>query len=125
VVLTPDNAPEVVYRRRLAEGAISYQSCDACGHLVFPPRVLCPGCGDTALSWRDSQGLGEVYSATTVHRRGEDPYNVSIITMDEGFRMMTNVVGMPPEDVAIGMRVQATISELADGAVPLFGPESR
>ena len=80
---------------------------DAAGRPVFQPRV-----GPS--EWRVSAGLGTVYSTTTVHRRGEEPRDVSLVDLDEGFRMMTTVRG----GARIGMRVRVAF----DHGVPVFEP---
>jgi uncharacterized OB-fold protein len=67
-----------------------------------------------------SAGAGVVYATTVVHRRGESPYNVCLIDLDEGVRAMGRVEGLAPADVAIGVRVQARIG---DDGVPVYAPE--
>lgn len=84
----------------------AYQRCEDCGAVVFPRRVLCPRCGSRALSDHVSAGRGVVYSTTAVHAR-VGSHNVALIDLDEGFRMMSTVVGIDPGDVAIGMAVRA------------------
>jgi uncharacterized OB-fold protein len=74
---------------------------------VFPRRVVCPVCGSAALADARSDGRGVVYSATTVHARGEPPYDVALVDLDEGFRMMSTVAGIGPGEVRIGMAVRA------------------
>ncbi|HVW39993.1 MAG TPA: OB-fold domain-containing protein [Amycolatopsis sp.] len=116
--LLPDNAPDVVYARFLSEGVLAYQRCDDCARAVFPPRVLCPDCGGTSLDWQRSHGEGTVYSATTVYPRDGDPYHVALIDVGDGFRMMSNVVGVA--EVPIGAPVRARV-EFGDGAPrPVF-----
>lgn len=68
---------------------------------MHPPRPICPACGSTALSWEESAGRGTVYSSTDVHTR-EETYNVALVDLDEGLRVMSTVaVGVP-----IGVRVR-------------------
>jgi uncharacterized OB-fold protein len=67
----------------------------------------------------ESAGRGAVYSTTVVHRPGEDPYNVCLVDLDEGVRVMGRVEGLPPADVTIGLRVQATIG---DDGVAVYTP---
>lgn len=62
---------------------------------------------------------GVVYATTVVHRRGEEPYNVCLVDLDEGTRVMGRVEGLAPADVAIGLRVQARAGE--DG-VTVYDP---
>ena len=118
--LTAETAPGVVYERYLSEGVLAYQRCSACDSAVFYPRVLCPRCGSPELRWEASEGKGTVYSVTTLHPRNEDSYNVSLIDLAEGFRMMTNVVGGPAEDVHIGMPVRVQINQRGDENLPQF-----
>jgi uncharacterized protein len=61
-----------------------------------------------------SAGAGVVYATTVVHRPGEEPYNVCLVDLDEGVRAMGRVGGLAPEDVTIGLRVQARVDD--DGA---------
>ncbi|MEE6136020.1 OB-fold domain-containing protein [Mycobacterium sp. 050128] len=89
---------------------LRYQRCDACGLANFPPTEHCRQCLSTELHWANSAGSGEIYSWTVVSRpvtpEFEPPYAPAIITLDEGYQMLTNIVGVAPEQLAIGMRVQ-------------------
>jgi uncharacterized OB-fold protein len=98
-------APVAAYRRHLENGKLAYQRCADCSAAVFYPRVLCPVCGSGALEWRESAGRGTVYATTAVHSRDRDPRNVALVDLDEGFRMMSRVEGVPAEEVEIGARV--------------------
>jgi uncharacterized OB-fold protein len=73
---------------------------------VFYPRVICPFTGSDRLEWRLSAGLGTVYATTVTHPRDGAPYNVALIDTDEGFRLMSRVADIAPEEVKIGMRVK-------------------
>jgi uncharacterized OB-fold protein len=99
-------APVVTYRRHLENGKLAYQRCAGCSAAVFYPRVLCPVCGSGALHWRESSGRGTVYATTAVHSRNRDPRNVVLVDLDEGFRMMSRVEGVPAGEVEIGARVR-------------------
>ena len=68
--------------------------------------MLCPVCGSRRLADERSEGHGVVYSTTTVHAR-EGRHNVALVDLDEGFRVMSEVVGIAPDDVRIGMAVRA------------------
>ena len=116
-------SPAVAYRERLDRGELAYQACDACGSAVFYPRVLCPDCGSTDLTWRTSAGRGTVYATTALHPRDRDPYNVALVDLDEGFRMMSRVEGPPAPDVRIGLRVRADVVTQDDEPVVVFRPE--
>ena len=83
-----------------------FRRCDDCGAAIFPVRVSCPACGSSQLADAVSAGRGVVYSTTTVMRR-EGAHDVSLVDLDEGFRMMSEVVGIDPDEVRIGMHVRA------------------
>jgi uncharacterized protein len=97
-----------------AEGELAYQ-VDPEGKAVWPPRMAAPGTG-APLEWRVSAGRGEVYSTTVSRPRGAEPVNLAIVALDEGFRMMSRVVDVAPEEVRIGDRVEVRF----DGTLPVF-----
>jgi uncharacterized OB-fold protein len=115
-------APAEIYRRYLEGGSLGFQQCRDCSSAVFYPRVLCPVCGSTSLEWRTSGGHGMVYATTAVHRRDDEPYNVALVDLEEGFRMMSRVEGVPAEEVSIGLRVRFEVREEDDGPVAVFVP---
>jgi uncharacterized OB-fold protein len=119
---TDEVHPEAVYQALLDNGVLAVHRCDACGRAHYSPRVLCPYCGSTSLSWTASEGLGTVYSTSTLAPRGTEPYAVVLVDLDDGIRMMSNVVGIPADDVRIGMRVKSRIEPREGGAVPIFEP---
>lgn len=88
------------------KGQLAYQYSVDDRKAVFFPRVIAPVSGSTHLEWRVSQGLGTVYATTVVHARDTAPYNVALIDVDEGFRMMSRVEDTDPMQVRIGMRVK-------------------
>ena len=119
-----DGGPPVeVYRRYLESGRLGFQRCAGCGAAVFYPRVLCPVCGSSDLAWETSSGRGVVYATTAVYRREDDPYNVVLVDVEEGFRMMSRVEGVPAEEVEVGARVTLRLDLTDDGPVPVFVPE--
>ena len=83
-----------------------YQRCESCGGAILPRRVACPVCGSRRLTDATSAGHGVVYSTTAVHAR-EGVRNVALVDLDEGFRIMSEVAGMAPDDVEIGLSVRA------------------
>jgi uncharacterized OB-fold protein len=104
--MASSEAPAVTYRRHLENGKLGYQRCAGCSAAVFYPRVLCPVCGSGALEWRESAGRGTIYATTAIHSRNRDPRNVVLVDLDEGFRMMSRVEGVPAEEVEVGTRVR-------------------
>lgn len=111
--MSPPSGPEKQYLDRLAAGRFEIQQCAACRRHVFYPRVLCPHCGAGRLDWVAASGRGTVYSTTVVRRKPADggDYNVCLVDLAEGVRMMSRVAGLPPADVKIGMAVKARIAE--------------
>ena len=113
------DGPLLAYEKYLEAGAFRLQVCEACERQVFYPRSICPNCGSGAMRWETASGKGRIYSCTTVRRRPEKggDYNVSIIDLAEGARMMSRVDDIAPHDVRIGMAVTARI--LDEGGRPL------
>lgn len=112
-----DGAPLARWQAHLREGRFMIQHCGDCGLSVFYPRILCPHCASEALGWKAAGEGATVYATTVVARRAADggPYNVALVDLDEGVRMMSRVDGVAPEDVRIGQRVRPVIAEV-DGA---------
>lgn len=111
------------------EQKLLLQWCTACDKPIFYPREFCPGCSATSLEWRQASGRGEVYAVTVEHRpqmsslRREEPFAVVLVELEEGVRMMSNVVGCPPDDVKVGMPVVLAWEPLSDGRhLPQFTP---
>jgi len=122
------NAPEGAeahYQAALNEGRFLIQRCNDCHKHVFYPRVVCPHCGGASLAWVEPRGTGAVYSTTTVRRKSEagGDYDVSLIDLDEGVRMMSRVEGVPPAEVRIGMRVRAKVVDNKGAGLVVFAAE--
>jgi uncharacterized OB-fold protein len=119
--------PLAAYQAYCKQGLLAYQYCPDDGIAVFYPRVLSPVSGSPNLEWRVSKGTGTVYATTTVHGKDKDkeqaPYNVAIIELDEGYRMMSRVEDIPPHTVKIGMRVRVRMHcDDRDQVYPVFIP---
>lgn len=112
------------YRQALAEGHFLIQRCAACARAVFYPRMICPHCGGDDLAWEAPSGRGTVYSTTVVRRKTEagGDYNVALIDLEEGVRMMSRVDAVAPEAVRIGMAVQARVLSREGGNLVVFVP---
>lgn len=110
----PPAGPEKHYRDQLAKGQFQIQRCQACARAVFYPRMVCPHCGSDQLAWATPSGKGTVYSTTVVRRRPEQggDYNVALIDLEEGVRLMSRVQGIAPDAVSIGMAVQADVADI-------------
>ena len=125
----PDTQPfwEATKRHEL-----TYQTCNACNTVIFYPRSHCTRCGSGDLARRVSQGAGAVYTFTVIMQSRHPafaelgPYAVAYVDLDEGFRIMTNIVGVqdPIRDIQCGMRVKLRWHDQGEGqiALPMFEP---
>jgi uncharacterized OB-fold protein len=116
--------PERQYHDFMKEGKFMIQRSKSSGKYNFYPRTLEPGTGVADLEWVEASGDGIVY-ATTVNRqrpeRGGD-YNICLIDLAEGPRMMSRVVGIEPTEVRIGMKVKAKVGKIGDQDAVVFEP---
>ena len=103
--------PEAEFLDHLREGRFMLQRIASTGECVFYPRYL----GEVDWRWVEASGKASVYSRTIIRRKPErgGDYCIAVVTLSEGPRMMTRVVGVPPDQVAFGMQVQASV-EAAD-----------
>jgi len=109
-------------------GELRLQRCDQCDHVYFPPRPFCHGCAERKVSWFKASGKAKLYSYVIHHRPAPGftaPYSIAVVELEEGPRMMTNIVGCPqtPEALQLDMPVEVTFEKLSDKiALPLFKP---
>jgi uncharacterized OB-fold protein len=105
------NGPDETFRAFLASGKFMLQRSRLSGEFVFYPRVSWHGARGDDLEWVEASGDAEVYSATTIRRKAEHggDYNISLVQLAEGPRMMTRVLGIAPDQVTIGMAVKAVV----------------
>jgi len=112
-----------------AQGELLLQQCEACQAFRHPPSPVCPNCLSEKHSWVKASGHGKVYTYVVVREtraRGWDklvPYVLAVVTLDEGPRILTNVINVAPEAVGVDMAVEV-IFEDVDGTMklPLFQP---
>lgn len=121
-ILTEDNAG---YWAAAREGRFALQRCGGCGRYQHPPRPMCPGCHSTELEFVDVTGTGMVYSYSVLHHPQHPAFSYPVIAvlveLDEGARVVSNLVGVAPDEVRIGMAVRVTFVPTADhGALPVF-----
>jgi uncharacterized protein len=115
--------PEQEYFEHVAAGRFMIQKSRSTGGYVFYPRVAEPGTGATDLDWVQACGRGTVYSTTTIRQKPPTPhYNVALIDLEEGPRMMSRVEGIAPEAVRIGMAVSARIVREGEQSLVVFVP---
>lgn len=125
MTMETNSGAEKQYHDLLSEGQFKIQQCQDCKDHIFYPRMVCPHCGSDSLNWIEPSGLGTVYSTTVVRRKPEDggDYNVALIDLEEGVRMMSTVEQISPHDVAIGQRVRAQVKQQENQAIVVFTPE--
>ena len=111
------------------DGKLMLQHCTACGRWSFPVRERCPHCFAAALEWRPASGRGTLYTFAIMHQvmnpgfASSVPYNVSQIDLEEGVRMVSNIVGVPNDALRIGMQLEAFFDDVGEGVrVPKFRP---
>jgi uncharacterized OB-fold protein len=109
------------------EDKLMIQRCRACNHHQHYPRAICTNCASTSLGYVTSEGRGEIYSYTIVHRSPipafEPPYIVALVRLAEGPVLLSNIVGIAPDDVRCDMPVEVAWEPLPDGRkLPLFQP---
>ena len=107
------------------------QKCGDCGKLRYYPRIACPFCASERHDWLQASGKASLYSYIIVHQptlpafKEKVPYPVILVELEEGVRMTSSLVDCANEDIRIGMPLQVTFEEAADGAVlPKFRPGS-
>ncbi len=125
-VPTPDSE-SAPFWNSTRHGVLSVQNCDECGHLRFPATTYCPRCRSAAMHWVPCSGRGKVFSWIVVHHpvpaaayKDDVPYVVAIVTLDEGPRIVSNVVGCPPAEIHADMPVQVEFTQRDGVVLPVF-----
>ena len=105
------------------------QRCAQCGVPRFPPREICSSCLSNQSEWTPVSGEGEVFSFNIMHQvyhpgfADAVPYAVVVVKLKEGAKMNSNLVGVPPHDIKIGMPVKVVFEEISDEVtLPKFTP---
>lgn len=118
-IIEPDTAR---FWAEAGRGLLVLQRCDDCGAVIWYPRFFCPQCGGTNTSWFNASGGGAVYTFTVVRKSRRAgyaeavPYVVAVVELDEGPRILTNLVDCDPEVVRIGQRVVLTFVPTPGGS---------
>jgi len=121
----PDSEP---FWRATKEHELKYQQCNDCNTVVFYPRQHCTNCGSADLTWKTSAGRGKVYTFSVIRQNRSSffrdlvPYVLAYVDLDEGFRVMTNIVDIEPEKVRCDMPVRVKWEDYEEVALPLFAP---
>jgi uncharacterized OB-fold protein len=120
--LKGSTGPEQQFKNYLTEGKFMIQKSKSLNEFFFHPRVAFPGTGERDLEWVEASGNGIVYSTSCNRRlpeKGGD-FNISLITLQEGPRMMAKIEGVAPDQVVIGQKVKARISSLKGEPAIIF-----
>ena len=110
------------------EDELRISRCTDCGYYIHPPSPRCPRCLSEAVEATAVSGRGSVYTYTVNEREWapgvEVPYVIAIVVLEEqaDLRLMTNIVGCPPEEVHIDMPVQVEFRKQGDVYAPIFSP---
>jgi len=122
--MSATRGPDAVFRSALANNRIVLPRCEDCGRYHFFPRVLCPHCHGASISWHPASGRGRVHTTTVVRQKPEHggDYNVCMVELEEGVRMMSRVEGIAPGEVVIDMAVTAFVGQSEGAPVVLFKP---
>ena len=117
------------YWEKLKAHQLWLPKCEDCNRLIFYPRSFCPHCFSENTRWVQLSGRGTVYSFTISHRAGDKsfaedtPYNIVLVDLDEGVRLMSNLVECRDEDIRIGMEVEIAFDDVTpEVTLPKFRP---
>ena len=126
-IITDDNK---VFWDAAREGRLVAQRCRECGRLRHPPRPICPECHSILQETVELSGTGTVYSYAILHHPQHPAFSYPVVAvlidLDEGIRVVSNLIGVEVPDVRIGMPVQVRFEPTADDmAVPVFEPSGR
>ena len=113
------------------QGRLMIASCGSCRKVHHYPRPFCPSCWSNDVSLIESSGKATLYTYSTVYRNElppfseRVPYVAAVVDLEEGPRLMTNVVDCEPTDLRVGMALQVVFTELSDDvSAPVFRPVS-
>ena len=129
--MLPEPTPETRhFWEGCKDGELRLQRCTDCDHNYFPPRPFCPRCGSREVSVFKASGRGVLHSYV-IHQRPTPgftpPYSVAVVQLEEGPRMMTNIVGVPqtPEALVLDMKVKAVFTKMNEEiSLVHFAPEA-
>ena len=107
------------------QGKLVLQKCADCGEWCQIPKPMCPKCHSVEKEWTQVSGKGFVYSWVTYHESPHPafkaPYSVVLVELEEGMRIVSNLVDVKPDEIEIGMPVKVTFDEVAEGVtLPKF-----
>lgn len=111
------------------EHQLRFQKCGNCGHVRWPPAIICPMCHSRETEWIVASGRGKTYTFAVSHHafhkafENDIPYVVAIVELEEGPHLLTNIVGCSPEEVRCDMPVEVTWEDITrEFSLPKFKP---
>lgn len=109
------------------EDKLLIQHCKECNTYIFYPRIVCPHCMSANIEWEKSAGIGKVYSYTIVRYgppgfKDDVPYIAALVELDEGVRMITNIIDCDIDKVKCDMPVEVIFEKRETVKVPMFRP---
>jgi uncharacterized OB-fold protein len=123
---TPETAP---YWEAANRGELRIQKCTSCQRPFFYPRLACPSCASTDVIWITASGRARLHTYLINHRpapgfEDDAPYAIAVVELEEGPRLMTNIVGVPntPEHLELDMALEVRFEPRGDQMVPVFTP---
>ena len=126
----PEILPETEeYWKAARRHELFLQRCKSCRQIIYYPRIMCYRCMSEDLEWFKATGYGKVYSYTIIRQvahkafEADVPYVYAIIDLDDGARMISNIVNIEPAKVKIGMRVKVVFEDVTpEISIPKFEP---
>ena len=119
----PDIRPDVEHQAFLDAGEFRVLRARDTGEMFYYPRVAAPRTGSRDLEWVAPSGRGTVYAVTIISQRPPTPYyNVVLVDLEEGPRVMSRVEGIPNDEIVIGMAVQARVDQVDGHGILVFVP---
>jgi uncharacterized OB-fold protein len=124
----PDTEP---FWKGCKEHQLRFQKCEDCGHVRWPPSIICPTCYSRETDWIVAGGKGKIFSFAVYHHayhpafKNDLPYVVAIVELEEGPHLLTNIIGCDHEALRCEMPVQVIWEDIAEGfSLPKFQPIS-
>jgi uncharacterized OB-fold protein len=119
------------YWEAAKDGRLLIKHCNACGRVHHYPRPFCPFCWSEDVEWQQASGRATVYTYSIVFRNDLPPFSEwgpyvpAVVELEEGPRLMTNIIDCPPDALRVGMDVEVAFRDLTDEwAAPVFRPAS-
>lgn len=108
-----------------ANGRLVFQCCDSCGYTRWPAAPVCPECLSSEATWREDEGKGKIWSFVIYHRAYREalkkfvPYNVAMIELESGVRLVSRIVDTAPDEIRVGDKVEVTFRPIFDDPTPV------